>query len=75
MKDNKNNIYELFLITYIMLNGVAVGQSISSIRNLIAHPDSGDAVALGLWLSLIAYTGNKIYKIRQAQKNNKDQGR
>ena len=72
-KNNPDIFYELFILTYIGLNGVAVGGSISSIRHLIAHPNTDDFSALILWLGLAGYTAHRIHKVRHDQQNNQKQ--
>ena len=75
MQDNKNMIYDTFIIMHIVLNGVAVGKSVSTIRHLIATHDSRYITVLMLWLGLVGYTWHRVYQIRQYKKRNNTKGR
>ena len=71
----KHDIRESFLLFYIMISGMSVGQSISTTRHMIENGyDKNTIIALILWMALCTHSGVRIYQIyRQKKNNNKHQ--
>lgn len=74
-KRPNNNFGELFLLTYIMLNGVSTGGVIRTGRDIATNgADSNAIIALMLYLGCTIYTAQRaiqVYKhIHKNDKNN-----
>jgi len=70
-KPEKQNIYEFFLLGYITINGIATGNLISLIKNIIKdETDDYTPIALLLYLGLFVHTGKRIYDIYKNKQNN-----
>lgn len=74
--DNKqpnNKFGELFLLIYIMLNGVSTGGVISTGRDIATNgADSNAIIALMLYLGCTIYTAQRAYEVYKKIHKNDD---
>lgn len=71
-RPNKN-FGELFLLTYIMLNGVSTGGVIRTGRDIATNgADSNAIIALMLYLGCTIYTAQRAYEVYKKIHNNDD---
>ena len=65
-----NNGFNLFLLTYITINGIATGQVIARVTDMVKNGyDRQTTILMLLWLLSVVYSAQRIYEIHQERKN------
>ena len=65
-----NNGFNLFLLTYITINGIATGQVIARVTDMVKNGyDRQTTLLMLLWLLSVVYSAQRIYEIHQERKN------
>ncbi len=73
-----NNGFNLFLLTYITINGIATGQVIARVTDMVKNGyDRQTTILILLWLLSVVYSAQRIYEINRdhRNRNNKDKTR
>lgn len=71
---NSNGGFHILKALYIMINGVATGQTIGATKDMIKNGyDRDTMIVLLMYLLLVIYSAQRIYQIHKRLKNdNKD---